>query len=80
MSKIGASVGVWILSPTKEVKLLSFKVYFECTNNVAEYESLILGINVLRTMKAKKIAIYGDSELIVDQVKGIYQAKHTKIK
>ena len=73
MSRIGAGAGVWILSPTKEVKLLSFKLYFECTNNVTEYESLIFGLNALRKMKAKKIAIYGDSELIIDQVKGLYQ-------
>ena len=66
MSRIGAGVGVWILSPTQEVKLLSFKLYFECTNNVVEYESLILGLNALKIMKARRIAIYGDSELIVD--------------
>jgi ribonuclease HI len=53
--------GGMILSPTKEVKLLSFKLYFECTNNVAEYESLILGLNSLKTMKARRITIYGDS-------------------
>ena len=80
MRIIGIGVGVWILSPTKEVKLLSFKLYFECTNNVAEYESLILGLNALRTMKAKKIAIYGDLELIINQVKVIYQAKHPNMR
>ena len=31
-------------------------------------------------MKARKIAIYGDSELIVDHVKGIYQEKHPKMR
>ena len=72
MSKIGEGAVVWILSPTQEVKLFSFKLYFECTNNVAKYKSLILGINALKTMKAEKVAIYGDSELIIDQVKGIY--------
>ena len=54
------------------MKLLSFKLYFECTNNVAEYESLILGLNALKTMKVGRIPIYGDSELIIDRVKGIY--------
>ena len=31
-------------------------------------------------MKARRIEIYGDSELIIDQVKGIYQAKHPKMR
>ena len=79
-SIIGSGVGVCILSPIQEVKLLSFKLYFECTNNVVEYESLLLGLNALKTMKSKKIAIYGDSELIVDRVKGIHQAKHPKMR
>ena len=78
MRRIGAGAGVWISSPTHDVKLLSFKLYFECTNNVAEYESLILGINSLKTMKVKKITIFGDSLLVIDQVKGVYEAKHPK--
>ena len=59
---------------------MSFKLYFECTNNVVEYESLLLGLNALKTMKARKIAIYGDSKLIVDRVKGIYQEKYPKMR
>ena len=61
MSIIGVCEGVWISSSTHDIKLLSFKLYFECTNNVAEYESLILGLNSLNTMKVKKITAYGDS-------------------
>ena len=72
MSTVVVGAGVWILSPTQDVKLLSFKLYFECTNNVAEYEFLILGLNALKTMKTRRITIYGDLELIVDKVKGIH--------
>jgi ribonuclease HI len=72
MKIIGAGAGVWISSPSHDIKLLSFKVYFECTNNVAEYEYLILGIKALKTMKFKKISIYGDSQLVIDQVRGVY--------
>ena len=80
MSRVGVGAGALISSPTQDVKLLSFKLYFECTNNVVEYESLILGLNALKAMTFKRIAIYGDSELVIDQVKGIYQAKHPKMR
>ena len=72
MSIVGVGAGFWISSPTQDVKLLSFKLYFECTNNVEDYENLILGLNALKTMKARRITIYGDSELIIDRFKGIY--------
>ena len=61
MSRAGAGASAWISSLTHDVKLLSFKLYFECTNNVVEYEPLILRLSSLKTMKAKKIEVYGDS-------------------
>lgn len=39
-SKEGSSSGIVLISPTKEVIYLSFKLEFEATNNVAEYEAL----------------------------------------
>ena len=31
-------------------------------------------------MGAKRIAVHGDSELIINQVKGIYQSKHPRLR
>lgn len=66
VSKEGDGASVWVRSPKKDTKLLSFKVYFECTNNVVEYKALILGLNTLKDLKAKKIVVYGDSKLVVN--------------
>ena len=46
--------------------LYSYKLYFECTDSVAEYEALILGVNILNKFKAKKVFIYGDLELVIN--------------
>ena len=67
---------MWINHPKGDVKLCSYKLVFECTNNMAEYESLILGLKVLEELGAKRIVVLGDFELIINQIKGIYQAKH----
>ena len=80
MRRDGASAGALISSPTLDAKLLFFKFYFECKNNVGECESLVLGLNFLNTMKVKKIATYGDLELVIDQVKGFYLVKHPKMR
>ena len=76
VSKMGVGACAWVISPTHDTKLLSFKLYFECTNNITEYESLILGLFSLKKFKVKRISIYGDSKLVIDQVKGIYQVEH----
>lgn len=80
VSREGAGSGIWIRPPEGEPKLFSYKLYFDWTNNVAEYRALVLGLRVLRNMNAKNIYIYGDSELVINQVKRIYQAKHSRLR
>ena len=45
----------------KDFKVYSFKLTFECTNNVAKYESLLSGLNALKELKVNRIYVYGDS-------------------
>ena len=80
VSKEGSGAGVWIRPPTGDPKLLSYKLYFDCTNNVAEYEALVLGLRVLKGLNAKNIHIYGYSVLVIKQVEGSYQAKHPRLR
>ena len=58
MSKVGAGVGVHIISPTKESKVHSYKLIFECSNNVAEYEALLMGLHALKDLGAKRVQIF----------------------
>ena len=80
VSKEGVGAGVWIRPPNGEPKLLSYKLYFDCKNNIVEYEALVLGLRALRDLQAKKIDIYGDSELVIKQVQGGYQTKHLRLR
>ena len=79
-NKGGVGVVVWISSPSHYTNLLSFKLDFECAANDVEYEALILGLNILKDLGAKRIAVYGNSELIVNQLNGTYQTKHPKMR
>ena len=58
----------------------SYKIYFSCTHNVAEYEALILGLQILKKLQARRVYIYGDSKLILRKFIGTYQAKHPKMR
>ena len=53
----------------------SFKLNFPYTNNNAEYEALILAIKTAIQLKLKKVKFIGDSLLIINQVKEIFQCK-----
>jgi ribonuclease HI len=53
---------------------------FETTNNIAEYEALVLGLRVAKDMAIDCLAIFGDSELVINQVRNIYQAKKLRLK
>lgn len=50
-----------------------------CTNNEAEYQGLILGLELALTMKADNVEILMDSELVVKQLKGLYRVKEPRL-
>jgi ribonuclease HI len=74
-SKEGSGVGVVIISPSKEVISMSYKLEFETTNNIAECEAFLVGLRAAKDMGIEKIAVFGDYELVIHQVKNIYQTK-----
>jgi ribonuclease HI len=50
------------------------------TNNVAEYQGLLLGLERARALGADEVEIVNDSELIAYQVTGRYKVKHQDMK
>jgi len=76
----GNGVGVVIISPGKKQYPISVKLQFRCTNNAAEYEACILSLEVARKLNIRKIDVYGDSMLIICQVKGEWQTKEEKLR
>jgi len=87
LGKDGASIGIWIQSLVfqqdkvrNNVRVCSYKLSFDFSNNEAEYEALITGIKILKKLRAKRISVYGDLELVIKQVKGEYQVKHPRMR
>ncbi len=74
------SVGVVILAPSGE-QVTSFGKYLgHCTNNIAEYQALILGLEASRARNLSRLRIFLDSELLVKQLNGDYQVKNERLK
>ena len=76
--KVGAGAGVYIIYPIRDFKYLSYKLTFECTNNVAGYEALLLALLALKDLGAQKIRVLGDLELVINQVNESYQTRHPR--
>jgi ribonuclease HI len=49
------------------------------TNNQAEYIALVLGLQKAITLGIKNIHVYGDSLLVIKQMKGEYKVKNAKL-
>ncbi|XP_073138880.1 uncharacterized protein [Henckelia pumila] len=65
--------GIVIISPTGVKTTLSFNLDFSCTNNQADYEALVIGLEILQDLQAKNIQVIGDSQLVLRQVAGEYK-------
>jgi ribonuclease HI len=75
-----AGAGVVFVSPVQETISLSYKLEFENTNNVEEYEALVLGLRAAKDMGIKEISVFEDAKLVVNQVRNFYQAKHSRLR
>lgn len=69
-----------LVSPQQESIQLSFKLIFQVTSNIAEYESLLLGLNAAKDRGTKSTKVFGDVDLIIQQVNKTFQAKHPRLK
>ena len=75
-----AAVGVVVRTPDGEVVAEAAETIGAATNNVAEYRALLRGIELAREHGADEAEIYGDSELVVKQVRGDYKVKDAGLK
>ncbi|CAN6564249.1 unnamed protein product [Malus baccata var. baccata] len=46
------------------------------TNNRAEYEALIIGLEILIELGAMEVEVFGDLELVINQLKGEFKCRH----
>ncbi|KAL0291272.1 UNVERIFIED_CONTAM: hypothetical protein Scaly_2643800 [Sesamum calycinum] len=73
--KEGAGAGVVFVTSEGEVLPYSFTLTQNCSNNVAEYQALILGLEIAVDAKQLPSKVYGDSQLVVNQLLGLYEVK-----
>ena len=64
----GGGAGVLFISPKGEQLNYVFQILFEVNNNKVEYEALLHGLRLAISLGIKRLLVYGDSLLVVQQV------------
>ncbi|XP_057427450.1 uncharacterized protein LOC130720771 [Lotus japonicus] len=75
----GSGAGVVLEGPGGVIIEQSLKFDFKESNNQAEYEAIIAGINLAIEMNVHCLVIKTDSQLVANQIKGDYQAKDIQL-
>jgi len=73
--------GVGVVITTLDEKVLKYGVQlkFLATNNEAEYEGILTGLRLGKALGAKKLLVQSDSKLVIEQIKGEYEAKEERM-
>jgi ribonuclease HI len=64
----GAVAGVVLIPPECDILKYDIQPEFSATNNITEYEGLVVGIRLAKDLGIRRLLIRGDSQLIAKQV------------
>ena len=73
-------IGVVLQSPKGDRLKHKVRLQYQTTNNEVEYKTLLKGLKLAKLIKAKSIIILGDSQLVIGQVNGTFEAKEERMK
>ena len=73
-------IGVILKSPKEDKLKYAAHLQYQTTNNKAEYETLLKGLELVKSLGKESIIVQGDSQLIINQVNGICEAKEDRMK
>ena len=76
--KVGGAKVV-LISPEGETLKYAVRLQFLATNNEVEYEAFLTGLSLAKALRAKSLIVQADSQLIIGQVKGDYEAKEERM-
>ncbi|PKI61604.1 hypothetical protein CRG98_017979 [Punica granatum] len=79
VNSTGSGIGAVLISPDGRYYPMAAKIDFPCTNNVAEYEACILGLQAAIDFKVKELEVFGDSMLTIFQTLGQWKTKDAKL-
>ena len=71
----GSGAGLILTSPEGIDIEYALRFGFHTSNNEAEYEAVIAGLNLAHPLEVNQLEVYSDSQLVVRQIEDTYEAK-----
>jgi ribonuclease HI len=75
-----AAIGVVLCDEHGTVVQEASNTIGERTNNQAEYEAMLLALELARARNARRLRCFADSELLIYQIQGSYKIKNEALK
>lgn len=75
----GAGASTVLISPIGTRSKFAAKLNFRATNNIVEYEALILGLNKAKALDVQKLLVKTDSKVVAGHVEKEYTAKEPEL-
>ncbi|XP_050241072.1 uncharacterized protein LOC126689967 [Quercus robur] len=73
-------IGVVLQSPEGDKLKHRVRLQYRPTNNEVEYEALLKGLELAKSVEAESVLVLGDSSLVMGQINGTYEAKEERMK
>ena len=64
----GAGAGILFITLTKDKLQYVLRIHFPASNNAAEYEACLHGLHIAVELGVKRLMVYGDSALVINQL------------
>ena len=75
----GSGAGLILTSPKGIDIEYALRFGFQASNNKAEYEAVITGLNLAHSMEVDQPEVCNDFQLVVNQIEDTYEAKGEKM-
>jgi len=74
------AIGIIICDDSDQVLFEYSECIGRCTNNQAEYQALIKGLDFSAQYTRRRVTVFSDSELIINQMNGSFRLKNDKLR
>ena len=71
----GSKAGLILTTPEGIDIVYALRFGFQASNNEAEYEAVIAGLNLAHSLEVDQLEVCSDSQLVVRQIEDTYEAK-----
>ena len=73
-------IGVVLKSPEADKLKHKVRLHYQTTNDKAKYEALLKRLELAKSLGAESVLVQGNSQLVMGQVNGTYEAKEEQMK